>query len=181
MRRAGGTLTPELFYRLFRARNDLPRFQHDLLMQAEARGKIRSAIRVCEYTLKKRKAGNIARSLERLKGRTGGIRRKRRRSRAMAEKRLIITCMKNEAPFILEWVAYHRSIGFTDFLVFTNDCDDGTVELLDTLAKHDVLTRMRQPISGDSGRPEPAEGRAARCRGPGSGARGRLGHGVGCR
>ena len=44
-----------------------------------------------------------------------------------------ITCMKNEAPFILEWVAYHRSIGITDFLIFTNDCDDGTIEILDRL------------------------------------------------
>ncbi len=63
---AGGTLTPELFYRLFRARSDLPRFQHDLLMQAEARGKLKSAIRICEYTLKKRKAQNIKRTLDRL-------------------------------------------------------------------------------------------------------------------
>ncbi|WP_135507350.1 glycosyltransferase family 2 protein [Roseovarius aestuariivivens] len=38
----------------------------------------------------------------------------------------IVTTMKNEGPFMLEWVAYHRSIGFTDFLIFTNDCDDGT-------------------------------------------------------
>ncbi len=63
----------------------------------------------------------------------------------MTEKRLIITCMKNEAPFILEWVAYHRTIGFNDFLVFTNDCDDGTVEMLDTLQKHGILTRMDNP------------------------------------
>jgi len=65
---AGGTLTPQLYYKLFRARRDLPRYQHDILMHAEARGKLRSAIRVCEYTLKKRNAKNIARSLERLKG-----------------------------------------------------------------------------------------------------------------
>jgi hypothetical protein len=67
----GGTLDERLFYRLFRARNDLPRYQHDLLMHAEARGKIRSAIRVCEYTLKKRKAGNMKRSLERLQAELG--------------------------------------------------------------------------------------------------------------
>lgn len=70
----------------------------------------------------------------------------------MTDTRLIITCMKNEAPFILEWVAYHRSIGFTDFLVFTNDCDDGTVEMLDTLAGHGIVTRMDNPyleIPGD--------------------------------
>ena len=61
-------LTPELFYKLFRNRRDLPRFQHDILMEAERRGKVKSAIRVCEYTLKKRNAKNITRSLERLKG-----------------------------------------------------------------------------------------------------------------
>lgn len=39
---------------------------------------------------------------------------------------LTVSCMKNEGPFILEWVAYHRSIGVDDFLIYTNDCDDGT-------------------------------------------------------
>ncbi|MCP3972585.1 MAG: glycosyltransferase family 92 protein [Rhodobacteraceae bacterium] len=64
---AGGTLTPKLFYKLFRARNDLPRYQHDLLMEAEKRGKIRSAIQICEYTLRKRKAHNIKKTMDRLK------------------------------------------------------------------------------------------------------------------
>ena len=63
----GGRLTPQLFYTLFRARRDLPRYQHDLLMEAERRGKIKSAIRICEYTLNKRKAQNIQRSLDRIK------------------------------------------------------------------------------------------------------------------
>jgi hypothetical protein len=39
---------------------------------------------------------------------------------------LIVTTMKNEGPFMLEWVAFNRAIGFTDFLIYTNDCDDGT-------------------------------------------------------
>lgn len=76
----------------------------------------------------------------------------------MTEKRLIVTCMKNEAPFILEWVAYHRSIGFTDFLVFTNDCDDGTVEMLDLLASHGILTRMDNPYLDMSGDHNPQKG-----------------------
>jgi hypothetical protein len=76
----------------------------------------------------------------------------------MSQKRLIITCMKNEAPFILEWVAYHRSIGFTDFLVFTNDCDDGTVEMLDTLQKHGILTRMDNPYLDMPGDHNPQKG-----------------------
>ncbi len=71
-------------------------------------------------------------------------------------KRLVITCMKNEGPFLLEWVAYHRSVGFDDFLVFTNDCDDGTVELLDTLQDHGILTRRDNPYKqiGDGKNPQ---------------------------
>ncbi|QPH55933.1 glycosyltransferase family 2 protein [Pontivivens ytuae] len=52
----------------------------------------------------------------------------------------IITCMKNEGPFILEWVAHHRAIGVTDFIVYTNDCTDGTVEMLDLLAEKGIIT-----------------------------------------
>jgi len=76
----------------------------------------------------------------------------------MPQKRLIVTCMKNEAPFILEWVAYHRSIGFTDFLVFTNDCDDGTVEMLDALQGHGILTRMDNPYLEVPGDHNPQKG-----------------------
>lgn len=42
------------------------------------------------------------------------------------ERFLIVTTMKNEAPFMLEWIAYNRAIGYDDFLIFTNDCADGT-------------------------------------------------------
>lgn len=52
---------------------------------------------------------------------------------------LVLSTMKNEAPFILEWVAHYRAIGFTDFLVFTNDCDDTTDPLLDRLQERDIL------------------------------------------
>ena len=31
-----------------------------------------------------------------------------------------VTPMKNEGPFIVEWLAYHRLIGINDFIVFTN-------------------------------------------------------------
>lgn len=41
--------------------------------------------------------------------------------------------MKNEAPFLLEWFAHHLAVGFTDILVYTNDCTDGTVEMLQRL------------------------------------------------
>jgi hypothetical protein len=46
---------------------------------------------------------------------------------------VIVGCMKNEAPYILEWIAYHRAIGVDNFLIYTNGCEDGTSELLDRL------------------------------------------------
>ncbi|WGW03064.1 glycosyltransferase family 2 protein [Tropicibacter oceani] len=53
--------------------------------------------------------------------------------------RVIVGCMKNEAPYILEWIAYHRAIGVDSFLIYTNDCDDGTDALLDRLQDMGVL------------------------------------------
>ena len=46
---------------------------------------------------------------------------------------LAVTCMRNEGPYCLEWIAHHRAAGVTDFLIFTHDCTDGTPELLDLL------------------------------------------------
>lgn len=46
---------------------------------------------------------------------------------------LAVTCMRNEGPYCLEWIAHHRATGFTDFLIYTHDCTDGTDEILDLL------------------------------------------------
>lgn len=66
----------------------------------------------------------------------------------IAGRRLIVTSMRNEAPFILEWVAYHRLIGFTDFLVFSNDCTDGTDAILDRLDEMGLITHLDNPREG---------------------------------
>lgn len=62
--------------------------------------------------------------------------------------RLMITTMRDEAPFILEWIAYHRLIGFTDFLVYSNDCSDGTDAMLDRLAELGLVTHVPNPRRG---------------------------------
>ena len=46
---------------------------------------------------------------------------------------LAVTCMRNEGPYCLEWIAHHRAAGVTDFLIYSHDCDDGTDALLDLL------------------------------------------------
>lgn len=52
---------------------------------------------------------------------------------------VIVGCMKNEAPYIIEWIAYHRAIGVDNFLIYTNDCTDGTDEVLGRLQEMGVL------------------------------------------
>lgn len=52
---------------------------------------------------------------------------------------VIVGCMKNEAPYIVEWIAYHRAIGVDNFIIYTNGCEDGTAELLDRLQELGVL------------------------------------------
>ena len=58
---------------------------------------------------------------------------------------LLITSVKNEASFLLEWLAHHRELGFTDFLIFSNDCSDGTDAMLDRLQAMGLVTHHRNP------------------------------------
>ncbi|WP_298905577.1 glycosyltransferase family 2 protein [uncultured Aliiroseovarius sp.] len=53
--------------------------------------------------------------------------------------------MKNEAPYILEWLAYHRSIGIDDFCIFSNDCTDGTNLILNRLDQMGVIRHFDNP------------------------------------
>lgn len=64
---------------------------------------------------------------------------------------LAILCVRNEAAFLLEWLAHHRATGFDDFLVFSNDCDDGTDLMLDRLAEMGLLTHIRNTGPYDKG------------------------------
>ena len=56
---------------------------------------------------------------------------------------LAILTVRNEGAFLLEWLAHHRAVGFTDFLVFSNDCQDGTDAILDRLDHLGQLTHIR--------------------------------------
>ncbi len=62
--------------------------------------------------------------------------------------RIIVTCMKNEGPFMLEWFAYHLSIGFDKVLLYTNDCDDRTDDIADRLAQMDLCEHLENPRIG---------------------------------
>ena len=69
-------------------------------------------------------------------------------SNPLKTRALIVTCMRDEGPFILEWLAHHKAIGFTDFLIYSNDCEDGTDLMLDRLMEMGELTHIPNPPLG---------------------------------
>jgi hypothetical protein len=64
--------------------------------------------------------------------------------------------MRNEGIHILEWLAYHRVIGFGPIIILSNDCDDGSDALLDRLATHGQIDHLPNPVT--PGTPPQASG-----------------------
>ncbi len=58
----------------------------------------------------------------------------------------LFSCMRNEGPFILEWLAYHRVIGFDPVMVATNDCTDGSDMLLDAMQGAGAAVHLRNIV-----------------------------------
>ena len=53
--------------------------------------------------------------------------------------------MKNEGALLLEWIAFNRVLGVTDFLFYSNDCTDGTDTSLDVLAEQGIVKHLPNP------------------------------------
>ncbi len=67
-----------------------------------------------------------------------------------------VSTMKDEAPYVLEWVAHHLAVGFTDVLVYTNDCTDDTDTLLKHLESLDIGVHHRENEVPEGIKPQPA-------------------------
>ncbi len=66
-----------------------------------------------------------------------------------------ISMMKDEGPYVVEWVAHHLAVGFTDLLVYTNDCSDGTDDILIRLEALGLVHHRRNDIPPGI-RPQPS-------------------------
>ncbi len=66
-----------------------------------------------------------------------------------------VSMMKDEGPFVVEWVAHHLAVGFTDLLVYTNDCSDGTDDMLLRLEALGLVHHRRNVIP-EGQRPQPS-------------------------
>lgn len=66
-----------------------------------------------------------------------------------------VSMMKDEGPYVIEWIAHHLAIGFTDLVVYTNDCSDGTDDMLIRLEELGLCHHRRNVIP-DGLRPQPS-------------------------
>ena len=58
---------------------------------------------------------------------------------------LLVGIMKNEGPYILEWIAHHLALGFDNILIFSADCDDQTDRMLDRLEDMRLIKHCPNP------------------------------------
>lgn len=81
---------------------------------------------------------------------------------AAAPRICAVLCVRDEGAFLIDWLAHHRACGVTDFLVFSNDCRDGTDAMLDRLAALGWVTHIRNDGPHDRGPQWAALGAASR-------------------
>lgn len=64
----------------------------------------------------------------------------------------VVATLRNEGPYLLEWLAYHRAIGFEAFYLYSNDNEDGSDGLLGALAEAGAITWLqnRVPAGGSA-------------------------------
>ncbi|AKO97470.1 hypothetical protein MALG_02306 [Marinovum algicola DG 898] len=54
-----------------------------------------------------------------------------------------VLCLRDEGAFVLDWLAHHRTVGFSHVVICTNDCADGTDLIADRLAALGGVTHIR--------------------------------------
>ncbi len=62
----------------------------------------------------------------------------------------ILATARNEGPYLMEWIAHHRAIGFEHIFLYTNDNTDGSDDLLQLLADAGVISWFRNHVQPDT-------------------------------
>lgn len=62
---------------------------------------------------------------------------------------VLIASMKDEGPFVLEWVAHHLVMGFDAIYIASNDCRDGTDRMLAALDRLGYITHVPHIVPKD--------------------------------
>jgi hypothetical protein len=59
----------------------------------------------------------------------------------------IVATARNEGLYLIEWIAYHKSIGVDHFFIYTNDNDDGSGSMLRALAAAGEITLIENTVA----------------------------------
>ncbi len=73
---------------------------------------------------------------------------------APKHKYTLFSMMKDEGHNLIEWVAYHHMIGFDNICVYTNNCNDGTDEMLIRLQEMGYVQHFENNVP-EGGKPQP--------------------------
>lgn len=69
---------------------------------------------------------------------------------AVSAKSCVVATARNEGVYLLEWIAHTLEIGFDKIFIYTNDNQDGSLELLEALHKEGVIELIISEV-GDGG------------------------------
>ena len=58
----------------------------------------------------------------------------------------VVSSVRNEGPFLVEWICWYRRMGFDQIIVVTNDCADHSPQLLDALQEAGWVTHLRHEV-----------------------------------
>lgn len=75
---------------------------------------------------------------------------------APRRKAAVVTSVRDDGIYLLDWIAHHLVLGFEHVVIYTNDNSDGSEQLLRALAQHGVITLIESETDGN----EPPEGKA---------------------
>ncbi|WP_394181145.1 glycosyltransferase family 2 protein [Yoonia maritima] len=68
----------------------------------------------------------------------------------------LIGTVKDEGPYLLEWICYYKLIGFDKIAIASNDCNDGSRQMLDYLDTVGEITHLENSghVSGTNADPQ---------------------------
>ena len=62
-----------------------------------------------------------------------------------APKSAVCLIAKNEGPYLLEWIAYHRALGFDEVIVYENRSTDNSAKILEDMDRAGIISHRPWP------------------------------------
>lgn len=72
-------------------------------------------------------------------------RRRQYRYRPQSARFGVVAMARNEAPYLLEWIAYHRILGFQQITIYDNESNDASAEILLPLSRAGIINARFWP------------------------------------